>query len=143
MTQVDFYVLTSANASNIEQFVCLLTEKAFKQGHKIHIHTVDEQQSTRVDNLLWTFKELSFLPHVKMGDEQQSETPIHISHEQDKAFLADVLINLKSEVPVFYQQFERVAEIVSADPVQRQTARQRYRHYQQQGDTVTSHEVNR
>lgn len=143
MTQVDFYVLKNAPLPKAEFFVCQLTEKAFKKGHKVHIQAADNIQAERIDKLLWTYHDLSFLPHVLMHDPQANETPIHISHDQDQASLNDVLINFESEVPVFYRQFARVAEIVTGDPQQQQAARERYRYYQQQGCTVNSHEVNR
>lgn len=143
MTQVDFYILNNAQDAETEQFACFLAEKAYKKGHKIHIHTADNSQTERMDKLLWTFNDQSFLPHVTMNHELQAETPINISHNQDKAFISDVLINLRSEVPVFYKQFDRIAELVSTDTQKRQAARSRYREYQQQGYNVTSHEINR
>lgn len=143
MTQVDFYILKNAPLNKTEHFVCQLTEKAFKKGHKVHIHTADTLQTERMDTLMWTYNDLSFLPHALADSEQAAETPIHISHNPDNASINDVLINLKSEVPVFYEQFQRVVEIVSGDGQQQQAARQRYRHYQQRGCTVNSHEVTR
>lgn len=143
MTQIDFYILNGALGTETEKFACQLAEKAFKKGHKIHIHTADNLQTERMDKLLWTYSDLSFLPHVIMDHELQAETPINISHVLDKALISDVLINLRSEVPVFYRQFDRVAELVSTNIEQRDAARIRYREYQQQGCLVTSHEINR
>ena len=143
MTQVDFYILNKALQKETEHFACLLAEKAFKKGHKIHIYTADNSQTERMDRLLWTYNDQSFLPHVTMDNELQADTPINISHNQDKAFFSDVLINLRTEVPAFYQQFERIAELVSANSENKDAARHRYREYQQQGCKVTSHEINR
>ena len=143
MTQVDFYILNHAQGMETERFACQLAEKAFKKGHKIHIHTADNHQTERMNKLLWTYNDQSFLPHVIMDHELQAETPIHVSHNQDKAFISDVLINLRLEIAVFYKQFDRIAELVSADDQQRQAARGRYREYQQQGCEVSSHEINR
>jgi len=140
MTQVDFYIL---NTTQTEQFACILVEKVFKQGHKIHIHTTDNVQTERMDNLLWTYSDQSFLPHVVMGDALQADTPINVSHDQDNALISDVLVNLRPDIPLFYRQFTRVAELVSANPQHRQAARIRYREYQQQGCKVVSHEINR
>ncbi len=143
MSQVSFYIL---NNVSIEQFTCQLTEKIFKKGHKIHILTTDSQQTERLDKLLWTYDEQSFLPHVaatESNNDLQRETPVTISHHPKHALTSDVLINLCSEIPAFYRQFTRVAELVPSDPQQRQTARVRYKHYQQQGNTVASHEINR
>jgi len=143
MTQVDFYILKDMPLAKAEHFVCQLAEKAFKKGHKIHIHTADNLQTERMDTLMWTYNELSFLPHAIADSAEAAETPIHISHNPDKASITDVLINLKSEAPMFYEQFARVAEIVTSDSQQQQAARQRYRFYQQRGCIVNSHEVNR
>lgn len=149
MTQVDFYILKNAPLKKAEFFVCQLTEKAFKKGHKIHIHTADTLQTQRLDKLLWSYNELSFLPHVVISSKEEIDekmkvnTPIHISNEQDQALINDVLINLKVEIPVFYTQFARIAEFVTGDSQQQQAARLRYRQYQKQGYTVNSHEVNR
>jgi len=143
MSQVNFYIL---NNVSIEKFTCQLAEKIFKKGHKIHIFTANSQQTERLDQLLWTYDEQSFLPHVAATENNthlQRETPVTISHHPEHALTSDVLINLRSEIPVFYPQFNRVAELVPADPQQRQTARMRYKQYQQQGNTVTSHEINR
>lgn len=151
MTQVDFYIL---NNTKVEQFACLLTEKAFKKGHKIHLLTIDENQTARMDKLLWTYNDQSFLPHIAVNEDSndpqheaqqtlQKETPIHISHDDQSALLSDVLINFRSETPSFYQQFNRVAELVSNDERQRQAARIQYREYQQRGCTVASHQINR
>jgi len=143
MTQIDFYILNESNFTQTERFACLLAEKAFKKGHKIHIHTADNLQTERMDKLLWTYNDQSFLPHVTMDHELHAETPINVSHNEEKAFISDVLINLRSEIPIFYQQFDRVAELVSANSQQRQAARSRYREYQEQGCTVTSHDIGR
>ncbi len=143
MSQVNFYIL---NTVSIEQFTCQLVEKVFQKGHEIHIFTKDSQQTERLDQLLWTYDEQSFLPHVAATENNtdlQRDTPVTISHHAEHALTSDVLINLRAEIPAFYPQFNRVAELVSADPQQRQTARVRYKQYQQQGNAVTSHEINR
>ena len=143
MTQVDFYVLNNAPLAQAERFVCLLVEKAFKKGHKIHVQTNNAEQTERIDKLMWTYNDLSFLPHVTSGDELQQETPIHISHLDNSTTFNDVLINLKSEIPVFFGLFNRIAEIVADEPRLKQLARQRYRQYKSQGLEILSHDVNR
>jgi len=148
MTQVDFYILKHAPLEQAEIFICQLTEKIFNKGHRILIHTADKDQEERLDKLLWSFDDTSFIPHiatsnVNCSDETVLKTPIHLSFKSDQTSIDDVLINLKSETPDCYQQFARIAEVVINDEEQQHAARQRYRFYQQQGCTVNSHEVNR
>jgi DNA polymerase-3 subunit chi len=143
MTQVDFYILKNASLSGLEQYTCKLTEKAFKKGHKIHILTVNQDQSERLNKLLWTFSETSFLPHVLNNDKLANETPIHLGHRATDVSINDVLINLQSELPENFERFSRIAELVSGDEQQRQSARLRYREYQKHQCRVATHEVNR
>lgn len=142
MTQVDFYILNNASLGSLENFSCKLAEKAFKMGHSIHILTCDKDQTDRLDKLLWTFNDRSFVPHTVAGDELAANTPIHIGHNLENVSLNDVLINLQSVLPANFAQFNRIAELVSGDAQQRQSARLRYREYQQQQCTVATHEVN-
>lgn len=143
MTQVDFYILKNASLPGLEQYTCKLTEKAFKKGHQIHILTANQDQSERIDKLLWTFSDTSFLPHVLSSDKLANETPIHISHLATNVSIDDVLINLQSELPENFERFSRIAELVSGDEQQRQSARLRYREYQKHQCKVATHEVNR
>lgn len=143
MTQVDFYILNDASLPSLENYACKLTEKAFKKGHKIHILTADQEQSERIDKLLWTFNDQSFVPHVFLGHALADETPVHIGHEADKVSIKDVLINLQTELPKDFAKFARIAELVSGDAPTRQSARLRYREYQRQQCQVATHEVNR
>ncbi len=142
MTQVDFYILRNGSINSLERFTCKLAEKAFKRGHSIHILSMDSDQTERLNKLLWTFNDNSFVPHVISGDEYAEATPIHIGHLVEKVSITDVLINLRSELPDNFARFNRIAELVSGDAQQRQSARGRYREYQQHQCKVASHEVN-
>ena len=143
MTQVDFYILNNASLHNLELYACKLAEKAFKKGHKLHILTADNDQSERIDKLLWTFSDQSFVPHVLTGQPLAEQTPIHIGHEPEKVSIEDVLMNLRNELPKDFTKFVRIAELVSEDAQARQSARLRYREYQRQQCQVATHEVNR
>ena len=55
----------------------------------------------------------------------------------------DLLINLRAGVPGFVGQFERVAEIVVEEPGIRQSARERFRFYREQGYALQDHRLQR
>jgi DNA polymerase III subunit chi len=69
MTRVDFYVLPDADPAQRPLLACKLAEKAYGQGLKVYIHTATEGEALHLDELLWTFRAGSFLPHaiVKPG----------------------------------------------------------------------------
>ena len=142
MPQVDFYILQQhAAATAGELFVCKLVDKAFRLKHNIYIHTQTQQQATTMDDLLWTFNPGSFLPHSLYGPDCNSATPICIGFENQDLTFHDVLINLHDEVPSFFGQFDRVAEIVCGDAAARNQARLRYKYYRDRGYALNTHEL--
>jgi|GEM_PF-5246820 len=74
--------------------VCLLTEKLYKQGKKIQIVCENPLMVSNVDQALWQFKQLSFLPHMTDLDRIDPFTqPIFITSDMDKNLnQADIII---------------------------------------------------
>ena len=53
-----------------------------------------------------------------------------------------ILLNLDDLVPGGFDRFDRVIEIVGLDDEDRQRARVRWKHYAEQGYTITRHDLN-
>ena len=139
MTQVDFYILDYPGNEASLHVACRLAEKAWRQGHKVHIHAANAAMAQRMDELMWTFREPSFLPHCLSTAEQASSSPIHIGYDAQGVLHDDVLINLDNEIPLFFSQFHRVAELVDKDETARQLGRQRFTFYRDRGYPLHSH----
>ncbi|MEE9493681.1 MAG: DNA polymerase III subunit chi [Gammaproteobacteria bacterium] len=142
MTRVDFYVLPQNDPLQRLKFACRLTEKAWSLGHQIHIHTTSEQETELLDKLLWTFKQSSFIPHGIHSVDTLTAQPITLSHNASPD-TQEVLINLAAEVPLFFSQFDRVAELVNQDDTIKQQGRQRYSFYQQRGYALETHTLSK
>jgi len=142
VTRVDFYVLRSANASETQRTACRIAEKAYRLGQKVYLHTGSQQSAESVDQLLWVFRDGSFVPHDLADSTSAGSTAVVIGHdrEPDPAH-RDLLINLADEVPLFFSRFERVAEIVGGDEQQRIIARERFRFYRDRGYSLNTHEL--
>jgi DNA polymerase-3 subunit chi len=138
MTRVDFYILQHGYA-DAGRFVCKLTEKAYKQGHQVYINTASDQQLRQLDDLLWTFRDGSFLPHGRYCAEEQGKQPILLGHAVEPDGPGDVLVNLANDIPAFFSRFNRVAELVSDDDTVREAARARYRFYKDRGYPLNTH----
>lgn len=142
MTRVDFYISPSQAAEARHQLACRIADKAYQQDHKIYIHTASAQEASLMDDLLWTFRQNSFLPHGQYGTEEQADCAIVIGHQTNIPDVSkDVLINLAPEVPLFFSQFERVAEMISEDETQKQHGRERYRFYRDRGYELNTHQL--
>lgn len=138
--RVDFYILTEADDAARLRFACRLTEKAWQLQHRVHLHTASAADSARLDDLLWSFRQGSFLPHEIAREGELARAPITVGHAGN-APPADLLINLAGQVPPFTGRFERVAEIVDASEAGRAQGRERYRHYQQAGCQPVTHNI--
>ncbi len=106
MTRVGFYVVQATEAGQRLHVAVRLADKAFAQGHRIFINAVDKGQAQALDELLWSHRPSSFLPHALTGEEQ-SEL-IAIGWGQDPGTHKDLLINLQLEIPSFFSRFQRL-----------------------------------
>jgi DNA polymerase-3 subunit chi len=141
MTQVDFYILKDSQPQAYPLFACRLTEKAYKQGHRVYIHTGSHAQLKQLDDLMWTFRAGSFLPHAIYGGGNTTGQPILLGQDIEPEGSDDVLVNLSGEVPPFFSRFSRVVEPVAADDSARAAARERYRFYQDRGYALNTHKL--
>jgi len=145
-TRVSFYVLAGADAGSRLGYACRLAEKAYKLQHRIHAHAADRGMAQSLDELLWTFRQGSFVPHeVLAPGGQPPVAPVTIGaadpKDQVEPPAADLLINLATEVPPFYGRFPRIAEIIDGSPAGREAGRARHRFYREQGLEPETHEV--
>lgn len=141
MTKIDFYILEDGAALAREYFVCRLAEKAWQQGHRVYIHTENVDQSRQIDDLLWTFYDVSFLPHSQDNAGDADGVPVHIGCSEEPLHHDDVLINMGREVPLFFSRFKRVAEVIAGDEQVKQAGRERYRFYRERGYPLKSHSI--
>ena len=145
MTRVDFYVLQTGSEQQRSVFACRLAEKACGLGLRIYIHTPSPSATQRLDELLWTFRDGGFLPHLPADQlesaDPEGRTPVLLGHGEAPAGCDGLLINLADEVPLFFSRFERVAEIVSGPDQGRSLARERFRFYRDRGYPLDTHRL--
>jgi DNA polymerase-3 subunit chi len=108
-------------------------------GHRVHIHNDTVELVKQLDDLLWTFRDRSFIPH-EIATERAAQTTVTLSHEWAPE-QCDVLVNLATDVPEFFTRFVRVAEIIDQDEHRRESGRKRFRHYRDQGYTPNHHRL--
>jgi len=138
---VDFYILHSRVWQAKEHLACQLADKAWHQNYRIYIHTDSITTAQRLDVNLWAFNAESFLPHDIFHPPNSLQTPIQIGYSSQKCENANVLINLTESVPPFFEQFERIADIVG--DTGREAGRNRYRFYRDRNHVLRVHQLNR
>lgn len=140
MTRIDFYILNSADPHQRRLTACKLVEKIYRQGLSLYLRTEDEAETRLMDDLIWTFRQGSFVPHEVVGSEDPM-APIQVGHLPPDGPLRDVLVNLGRDVPPQVDGYERVAELVDQDEAVRKAGRSRYKHYQVGGFDLTTHQL--
>jgi DNA polymerase III subunit chi len=139
--RVDFYVLDAAGQAARQHFACRLAEKAYRRDHRVHMHAGSSAAAAELDELLWTFRQGSFVPHEVLSVRCEASSPVTIGHDSECAPEADLLINLDEAVPGCTGAFDRVAEIIDDSAEGRRLGRERYRQYQQQGVEPATHTI--
>jgi DNA polymerase-3 subunit chi len=142
MARVDFYLLRQSGVESRYAFACRLAEKAYRLDNTVQIHTATEQDARRIDDLLWTFRDGSFVPHNSTTESTSAQpAPVQISSGESDVAPRDLLINLCDEIPAFAGAFPRVAELVSSDDNCKQESRKRFAAYRDNGHTLETHNV--
>lgn len=141
--RVDFYLLAEADAGARMRFACRLTEKAYHQDHRVHLHAASAAGAGELDELLWSFRQGSFVPHELTTAGTTTTSPVTIGHGPAMPPQADLLINLSDELPDFLDQFARVAEVVDGSETSVAAARKRFREYRNRGTEPATHKMDR
>ena len=141
MSRVDFYILQSNDSRILLNFACRLTEKAYRMDHWIYIRTESSLQQKLIDDLLWTFRPGSFIPHNIWSGENDQRAPVLVGCDIDPPFNYKTVLNLSQTLAGEPCQFERIIEIVNQTETIRKCARQRYREYHGRGYAISTHDI--
>ncbi len=142
MARVDFYLLRQSGPESRFAFACRLAEKAYRLDNTVHIHAANDSDARRLDDLLWTFRDGSFVPHEVLDrPDAEVEAPVRITSGSADVNVCDLLINLSDEIPACAGAFPRVAELVSSDETCKQESRKRFAAYREQGHTLETHNI--
>jgi DNA polymerase-3 subunit chi len=134
MTRIDFH----SNVPNKIAYACRLTRKARAANSRIVIRADGHDDLAALDQALWTFSDQDFIPHVMASDALADRTPVILTDDDSLALPHHhILINLSPVTPANFARFERMFEIISAEDVDKQLGRERYRFYQQRGYPLT------
>lgn len=134
MTRIDFH----SNVADRIAYACRLIRKARAADCRVVLLAQDSSQMQALDEALWRFSDLDFLPHVQAGDRLAARTPIILT-DADSSELPhhQILINLSGSAPAHFARFERLFEIVSTNDDDKLAARERYVFYKQRGYPLT------
>jgi DNA polymerase-3 subunit chi len=139
MTEVAFHF----NVPDKLAYACRLLRKARGAGRLVVV-TGEPPLLRSLDTELWTFSPLEFIPHCHAANADAqllAASPVVLADAPRGTPHQEVLVNLGGPVPDGFERFERLIELVSQEPEDRQQARARWKHYQDRGYAIQRHEV--
>jgi len=142
MPQISFYLVPSASVEERLLFACKLLEKAFRNRQACYALMDTENQGEMLDQMLWTFRAGSFIPHqMYHGKPPHPANAVVIGTLPAPQGWRHVLVNLSSKLPETWDEHEKILEILHDDGTTKDLGRQRYRFYQKSGFDITTHKL--
>ncbi|MDX1589348.1 MAG: DNA polymerase III subunit chi [Oleiphilaceae bacterium] len=131
-----FYLLAEDSETARLHHAARLAEKAWRQGDRVALYCRDGEQAGQLDEILWAFRPDAFLPHARLGpeDEAGGQSVVVLCHAPSPQQW-QTLIVLSPQLPQHSEHFRRLALIASSDPSVLQQAREQYRQLRERGVT--------
>lgn len=139
--RIDFYVLPDQKENGRALLACRLADKAYGLGHTVYVFTASEARAAALDDLLWTFRQDSFVPHERYPLVGEEGSPVLVGTAAPATVEAQVLINLADALPEGFERYERVVELVDQHPEVLMQSRERFRQYREQGCAPETHKL--
>lgn len=139
MTQVDFYILPEATSDARWLFACRLIDKVHRMGVRVLVAMDNEADARSFDELLWTFKPESFIPHQLINGGKPA--PVEITFTQDAGDQQGLLLNLSKTTPPYFSRFERLCEVVIQEQQSLQSSRERFSFYKSRGYPIETRKL--
>ena len=77
MTEVHFM---EVREKRLEERACEISERLYARGERVQVAAANKEQARRLDNLLWTFRPDSFVPHrILEGRDDDPDVPVVIT----------------------------------------------------------------
>ncbi|WP_337493882.1 DNA polymerase III subunit chi [Sutterella wadsworthensis] len=139
MQKIDFHF----NVPSRLRYACLVARTVYKRGLTLAMWSSETKKLTELDELLWRFDDLAFLPHVFADDRHAAETPIILSTQLPQ-LTGDVLVLLDDALPTDWQKefgrFSRIIDVVSTEPTELKLSRDRWRAYKAAGVELAAYD---
>ena len=128
--------------ANPLDYACRLLRKAYRSGARVAVHG-EPALLDRLDQALWTFEPLEFVPHIVLPRDgadpgRVALSPIVLVKGEAAAPAAcRIGVTLAGHAVADVGAFDRLIAIVGLDPVHREAGRLRWREYERAGHAVS------
>ena len=138
MTEVAFHT----GIANPLDYACRLLRKAYRSGARVAVHG-DAVALDRLDQALWTFEPLEFVPHIVLPRDAhdalrvQATPVVLLKGESAPPAGCRVAVTLAAHPVDDVSAYDRLIAIVGLSPEHREAGRQRWREYERAGHAMS------
>ena len=136
MTQVEFFEVRGARW---QLALCARVEQAVAAGQRIDLLADGETGARHFDDLLWTFRDDSFVPHTLWQGETAVTEPVAVGWREGNTNRAHILVLARATAAERVDGFARVIDLAPVDLPDLHDARARFRDFQSRGLQPTFH----
>lgn len=135
MASVQFYHLT---ATPLDRALPKLLEKAVATGHRVLLVERENEVRQHLNQILWTYSTLSFLPHGTPEEAKPERQPVLLSPKQENLNNADILLITDGSLADGSEKITRVIDLFDGNnPESVASARTRWKQYKDAGHELT------
>ncbi|MFG0589435.1 DNA polymerase III subunit chi [Acinetobacter sp. YQ_14] len=125
--QISFYLFENSTERQVES-ACRLCRKILNQHPQIWWHCTNSELQTELDEKLWTFDQLSFIPHGI--DTPNSAVCISAELPPSKDW---IVFNFNNHALELTQDFRHIIEIIENNETAKQIGREKFKLYRRLG----------
>lgn len=126
------------NAPDKLDYACRFIRKALRHDARVAV-VAPMERLRQLSAKLWKFAGHEFLAHAVQGEDAESFAlaQVVLVESAESSLHHDILLNLGVEMPLGFERFSKVVEVVSSfDEQDRALARMRWRNYQNGGYAI-------
>lgn len=126
------------NAPDKLDYACRFIRKALRHDARVAV-VAPMERLRQLSAKLWKFAGHEFLAHAVQGEDAESFAlaQVVLVESAESSLHHDILLNLGIEMPLGFERFSKVVEVVSSfDEQDRALARVRWRNYQNGGYAI-------
>lgn len=133
-------IFLTLNVANKYRVVCDIVEHEFDNGIKTIVNVADEEEGKTLDNMLWSWKQSTFIPHNYVNTLAESNgDPVILTTEISTSTEYSTLILVNSTDIKNLKNFSTIIDFAEKyNPTKLESDRKRYKLYRDQNYEIAT-----
>ena len=135
--KVDFYIYEISDYQSYQKLVCNVIEETYNKNSNVLLLCEDEESCESFDQMLWTFKDIAFIPHERTKKNRITTQRVDLATTDQSL----ILMNLSYSFPESFETHSQIIEMSGYDENSRQKARRNFKKYRTMDFEINSVQI--